>query len=178
MSDEQGYTLVELVTVLALLGVVVAALTTLFVGGTRAEVDLNNRFQAQNDAVMALDRLRRDVHCASSATAATATAVTLAAPCVAGGVVQWCTAGSTAPFSLHRLQGTGPCTVAASRYADNLTTSSVFVYDDGSVDNLPRIRVDLPVRVGDMRAPYRLCDILVMRNGTRAGAATVVPPCV
>lgn len=178
MRSERGYTLVELVTVLAILSTVVTALTSVFVSGTGAEVELRNRFESQNDAVVALDRLRRDVHCASAATAASATAVTLAAPCVAGGVVQWCTAGSTAPFSLHRLQGAGPCTVAAARYADNLTTSSVFVYDDGSVDNLPRLRVDLPVLVGEMRSPYRLCDILVLRNGTREGAATVVAPCV
>lgn len=177
MRDERGYTLVELVTVLALLTIATTALTTVFLGGTRAEVDLNNRFQAQNDAVMALDRLRRDVHCASSATAATATAVTLAVPCVPGGVISWCTAASGTSFGLHRLAAAGACSSAAPRFAQHLTTGSVFGYQAASTDNLPRLRINLPVRLGSM-SPYRLCDILVMRNGVRAGAAgAAVAPC-
>jgi prepilin-type N-terminal cleavage/methylation domain-containing protein len=177
MSDERGYTLVELIMVLALLGVVVGALTTLFVGGTRAEVDLSNRFQAQNDAVSALDRLRRDVHCASSATAVSASAVTLAVPCVSGGVIRWCTAGSGSTFTLHRLPAAGACGSSAVRFAEHLTTGSVFAYQAASTDSLAKLRIDLPVRVGAM-SPYRLCDILVLRNGVRAGApGAAVAPC-
>jgi prepilin-type N-terminal cleavage/methylation domain-containing protein len=175
VRDERGYTLVELITVLALLTIATTALTTVFLGGTRAEVDLNNRFQAQNDAVMALDRLRRDVHCASSATAATATAVTLAVPCVPGGVISWCTAASGTSFGLHRLAAAGACSSSAPRYAQHLTTGSVFAYETAAA-MLPRLRIDLPVRLGSM-APYRLCDILVMRNGTRDGTGAAVAPC-
>jgi prepilin-type N-terminal cleavage/methylation domain-containing protein len=64
-SQQRGYTLVELLTVMSILGVVMTGLTTLFVQGSNAEVDMNARFQAQQDTRLALDRMRRDAHCAS-----------------------------------------------------------------------------------------------------------------
>ena len=67
MSDERGYTLVEMLVVMAILGVVIAGLTTVFVSGSRAELDMNRRFQAQQQARLALDRIRADLHCASAA---------------------------------------------------------------------------------------------------------------
>lgn len=68
VRDEGGYSVVELLTVMAILGVVMGALTTLFVQGSNAEVDLNNRFRAQTEARAALDRFRRDAHTACAAT--------------------------------------------------------------------------------------------------------------
>jgi prepilin-type N-terminal cleavage/methylation domain-containing protein len=178
LSSEQGYTLVEMITVVGILGTVVTALTGAFVSGTRAEVDLESRFQAQNDAVVALDRIRRDVHCASSATASSASSITLAVPCVPSGVVKWCTVGSAARFTIRRLPSNGACDASSAKFADYLTTGSVFAYEPQSINNLPRLRVELPVRLGEMTASYRLCDILVMRNGTRTGAPQpAVAPC-
>ena len=46
-GGEEGYTLIELIVVMAILGTVVAGLTTVFVSGSAAELDLNLRFQAQ-----------------------------------------------------------------------------------------------------------------------------------
>jgi prepilin-type N-terminal cleavage/methylation domain-containing protein len=170
LREQQGYTLVEMIAVLGILGTVVTSLTSVFVSGTRAEIDLKSRFQAQTAATVALDRLRRDVHCASSASASSASAVTFAVPCVAGGVVKWCTAGAAGRFTLHRVPSTATCGAAAAQFADYLTTGSVFAYEAPSINNLPRLRVELPVRLGAMATAYRLCDILVMRNGRRVGA--------
>ena len=44
---EDGTSLIELVTVMLILGTILGALTTAFVQGSRAELDSNNRFQAQ-----------------------------------------------------------------------------------------------------------------------------------
>jgi Tfp pilus assembly protein PilW len=178
LRRESGYSLIETLTTLIILSTVVTALTALFVSGNRSEVDLRNRVQAQDDAVVALDRLRRDVHCASAATASSATSVTLAVPCVSGSVVKWCTAGSSGRYTLHRLPSTSTCDSTSAKLADYLTTGSVFQYEIASINNLARLRVDLPVMVGSMTSPYRLCDILVMRNGFRAGSpGTAVAPC-
>ena len=68
MRDERGYTLVEMLTVLVIFGTVMGALLTLLVQGSNAELDMNNRFQAQQDARLALDKLRRETHCASAVT--------------------------------------------------------------------------------------------------------------
>jgi prepilin-type N-terminal cleavage/methylation domain-containing protein len=68
LRRERGYTLVEMLTTLSILGVVMGALGTLFVSATNSEADMNNRFRAQQTARIALDKMRREVHCASTAT--------------------------------------------------------------------------------------------------------------
>jgi Tfp pilus assembly protein PilW len=177
-SSEQGYSLMEMLWVLILMGTIMTALTAIFVSGTRSEVDLNDRFRAQQDAVVSLDRLRRDVHCASAATASSATTVTLAVPCVSGGTVKWCTAGSGARYTLHRVASSATCDATSAKFADYLTTGSVFNYELASINNLAKLRVNLPVQQRSMKTPYRLCDILVMRNSYRVGSpGTPVPAC-
>jgi prepilin-type N-terminal cleavage/methylation domain-containing protein len=69
---EQGYTLVEMLTTLTIMGVVMGALGTLFVSANNSEADMNNRFRAQQTARLGLDKMRREVHCASTATPGTA----------------------------------------------------------------------------------------------------------
>src|SRR5207247_415022 len=59
--------LVELLTSMAILMIVVGSLGTLFVSGSNAETDLNRRFTAQENARLALDQLRHDVHNACDA---------------------------------------------------------------------------------------------------------------
>ena len=102
IASERAYTLIEMLTVLVIFGTVMTALMALFVQGTNAEVDMNNRFQSQQEARLGLDRLKRDVHCASALNQATATSsfVTLTTPCVSGGSVSWCTAGSGTRYGL------------------------------------------------------------------------------
>src|SRR3990170_7266626 len=81
LAREGGYSLVEMLTVMVVLAVVMGAISTLLVQGSKAELDMNNRFQAQSNARLALDRLRREVHCASGITPTGASAsVTLTMP--------------------------------------------------------------------------------------------------
>jgi type II secretory pathway pseudopilin PulG len=178
LSSEHGYSLIELLWVMILMGTIMTALTAIFVSGTKSEVALNDRFRAQQGVVVSLDRLRRDVHCASAATASSATAVTLAVPCAPGGVVKWCTTGTSARYTLHRLATSATCGSTSPPYAEYLTTGSVFSYEPASINNLARLRVDLPAQLPAMKTPYRLCDTLVMRNSYRVGSpGTPVPAC-
>ena len=55
-----------MLVVLAILGVVLAGLTQLFVSATHAQSDQTQRGQAQQAARLALDKLRREIHCAST----------------------------------------------------------------------------------------------------------------
>ena len=41
-------------------------MTTLFVSASNAQVDQTNRFEAQQEARLALDSLRREIHCANA----------------------------------------------------------------------------------------------------------------
>ena len=61
---ENGYSLVEMVTVMAIMGIVLAGLTQIFTSASKADIDMSNRFQAQQNTRLALDKLRTDVHCA------------------------------------------------------------------------------------------------------------------
>ena len=65
LACERGYTLIELLQVTIILGVIMEAMTTLFVQASNAELDMNRRFQAQQEARVAVDRMRREIHCAS-----------------------------------------------------------------------------------------------------------------
>jgi prepilin-type N-terminal cleavage/methylation domain-containing protein len=186
LADDRGLTLVELLVVTVLFGVVVAAVTTLFVQATNAETDLNNRFQAQLSARLALDRLRREVHCASSVTpAGPATEITLTLPtyCKAGtGTSKWCTAavnGSTTRFRLWR-SAADPCGDAADRlYADYLTSGTIFNYVVQSSASLGKVHIELPIDVNTSKpGKYELTDDLVLRNSLRTCIpGSPSPPC-
>ena len=64
LAAERGYSLTEMLVVLVILGVVIGALTQLFVSASTAQVDMTRRFEAQQDMRLALDKLRREIHCA------------------------------------------------------------------------------------------------------------------
>ena len=69
-TDSRGLALTEMIVVLAILVVVLTALTQLFVSASKAEVDMSKRVQAQQNARLALDKLRREIHCAKGVTLA------------------------------------------------------------------------------------------------------------
>jgi prepilin-type N-terminal cleavage/methylation domain-containing protein len=181
LRREGGYTMIEMLTVLLIFGTVMTSLMALFVQGTNAEVDMNNRFQSQQDARVGLDRLRRDVHCASAANQGTATTsfVTLTVPCVSGGTVSWCTAGSGTRYGLYRNLGS-TCSSSSVRFVSRLISGAVFSSIVQSSTSLWKLHVDLPVNADPKRASetYELVDDIVMRNSTRTCVTgSPVPPC-
>jgi prepilin-type N-terminal cleavage/methylation domain-containing protein len=115
---EEGFTLTEMIVVLAILGVVIGGLTALFVSGIKSETDQTARAQAQFDARTALDQLRREVHCATAVNPnpngtwpTNAITITLGkwcstnttgAPPTNNEYVTWCTSGS-GPYKLRRI---------------------------------------------------------------------------
>ena len=186
LRGESGYSLIELLTVLAILGVVMGGLTTVFVSATNAETDMNNRFQAQQGARLALDKLRREVHCASAATPAgsNTSTITLTLPTYcktySGSTsITWCTRNvATNRYALYRVNG-ATCT-GGVKWADYLAPSSgaavcsgalcVFNYTAQSTSSLAKLHVDLPANPKPSRSAetYELSDDLVLRNSTRS----------
>jgi prepilin-type N-terminal cleavage/methylation domain-containing protein len=172
VRGERGYTLIEMLTVLVIFSTVMSALLVLFVQGTNAELDLNNRFQAQQDARLALDKLRREAHCASAVTVSSASSVTLSLPsyCPTGnGSVTWCTASlGTSRYGLFRKTG-ATCDSTGVRWADHLTSSNVFTYAAQSTTSLAKLSVDFPINVQPSRTVdlYDLKDDIVLRNSVR-----------
>ena len=169
---EDGYTIIELLVSLSILGAVMGAVTVLFVQASSAELDVRNRFQAQQHARLALDKLRRETHCASAASVATPTSVTLTLGtyCPTGsGSITWCTTGSGSRFALRRKVGT-TCDATGVLWADFLTTGSVFTYTPQSTTSLAKLHVDFPVNVKPSKSvqAYQLVDDIVLRNSTRS----------
>ncbi len=58
LRSERGYSLMELVVSMTILGTVMASLSALLVSATNSEVDMNRRFQAQTEARLGLDMMR------------------------------------------------------------------------------------------------------------------------
>jgi prepilin-type N-terminal cleavage/methylation domain-containing protein len=167
LANERGYSLVELLTVTAILSTVLTGLTVLFVQATNAELQMNERFQAQQNARLAVDRMRREIHCASGITpsgASTAITITLPSQCP--------TAGGSATTVLYDLS-----LVSANRYrlrragvpiADWVTTNNVFDYAAPATGKLGTLRVVLPIDASASKThPWRLEADIVLRNTTR-----------
>jgi prepilin-type N-terminal cleavage/methylation domain-containing protein len=171
VSGRAGYTMIELLMVLAILGTVVGALTTLFVGATNAEFESNRRFQAQQSARIAIDKMRREIHCASAITptgAASSISVTLPSQCPSVGgtpglpptTVTYSTSGSGQRFQLRR---------NGVNLTDYVTLQNPFNYTAPVAGaSLGKLTVTLPINTNpsDGRA-WRLVADMVLRNTTR-----------
>jgi prepilin-type N-terminal cleavage/methylation domain-containing protein len=183
LRGERGYSLIEMLIVLSIMSVVMGALTTVFVHASNAELDMNNRFQAQQEARLALDKMRREVHCGSVATpAGQSSSVTLTLPtyCKTGsGSITWCTRNvSTNRYALYRVAGS-TCT-GGVKWADYLVPTSsapvcsgtlcIFTYTAQSTTSLAKLHVDFPVNIKPAKSTelYELADDIVLRNSTRS----------
>ena len=80
MQAEDGFTLSELLVVLAIIGIVLVGISQLFTSGLKAETDQTRRVNAQQDARVALDQLRRELHCGSALSYNSASSVTVTLP--------------------------------------------------------------------------------------------------
>jgi prepilin-type N-terminal cleavage/methylation domain-containing protein len=176
-QEERGYSLIELLTVMAIMGIVLGGLTQVFVSGSKAEVDMNVRFQAQLNARLALDKVRRDAHCASDVTNYTTTSTTQTATLVlpgnCGGNKTYCTApvgSSTTRYVLYWQTGSSCSSSTGTKLIDYLTTRNVFpAYNHvAGCGCLASLQVDFPVSIkGGTIGKYELQDTLYLRNSTR-----------
>lgn len=167
-ASERGYSLVELLIVMMTLGAVLAGLTLVFMRAYNAELAMNRQFQAQQEARVAVDRMRREIHCASGVTPSGNSAsitVTLPSQCpTAGGsqisVVYDFQFVSSGRFRLQR---------AGVRVADYITADNAFTYTPPQTGKLGTLRVELPVNINpnEPGKTWRLVGDIVLRNTVR-----------
>ena len=175
VRDESGFSLVEMVVVCALLGVVLSAITTVFIGASHAELNLNTRFRAQEAARVALALIRKDARNACVANVVSGTSVTFATATINQAVtppvdattacgktaganlslVTWCVLSSPTSISQYALyrSSSGTCTSASTREADNLVNNlsgfTAFFTSPTTIrfGELQSVDVDLPVKI-------------------------------
>jgi type II secretory pathway pseudopilin PulG len=178
LRHQGGLTLVELITSMSILLLVVGGLATLFVSGQNAENELNLRFVAQQEARLALDTFRREVHNACSATVSGGMHVTLKTnvqPGPGAGSLactvtsaSWCTAGSGTSWALYRQAGGSCSSGSGTRRASYLVSGAIFSLLT-SAGQLPKVTIDMTVnrRPSVARLNYRLNDDIALRSATR-----------
>lgn len=162
LADERGVTLVELLVVCATLGIVLTGIVNVFISSTRASSDANGRFQAQQSARLALDRLQFEARCASAATAfpdGTGVTLTLPASCShATGSVTWCLSSGT----LMRYPGS-TCSGSGIPFVSSVTSASFAVAT--STGDLPRLQMTIATNeTGRASDAFSLRDAIALRN--------------
>jgi prepilin-type N-terminal cleavage/methylation domain-containing protein len=177
LREEAGYSLVEMLTVMVIMSIVLAGITDIFVSGSKAQADQDNRFQAQLTMRLALDKIRRDIHCASSIQGYTTSFATTKVTSCSGGDVSWCTAsvgGSTTRYALYRQLGTSCSAGTGTMYADYLTSGAVFPTDPATAYTsgcgcLEALTVDFKISLkgSAVRDAYELADTIYLRNSAR-----------
>jgi prepilin-type N-terminal cleavage/methylation domain-containing protein len=159
---QDGFTLPEVLVVLVVLGIVLVGITQLLTSGLKAQTDQTNRTQAQQHARLGLDKLRREIRCASALTTpsgypASAITIMLGSYCpTAGGAVAtvtWCTkpaASGGQPYTLWRYTGSA-CSGTGTKWASNLVNapsiSAGKIFDAAPVDTPPTKLTDNPLTV-------------------------------
>lgn len=187
LRQEHAFTLIEMVVVCLILGVVLTGITSVFVSGSHAELNLNNRFQAQQAARLGLDALRTDAHGACAANVSGGTKLVLALVPSSGDLttcgavassasylkIVWCALASptvSTQYALYRVPpSTGTtCTTANGKLeADNLTSSSVFTTGTTiPVEQLQTFTATISVSraAGTAGIAYKLAEPLTLRN--------------
>ena len=173
LGGEAGYSLVEMLTVMVIMSIVFAGITTVFVSGSKAQTDQDNRFQAQLGGRLALDKIRRDIHCASDVTPYATNSITLKLPSGCGGDVSWCTvavSGYTNRYRLYRQLGTSCGSASGIKIADYLTNADAFptFAHASGCSCLASLRVDFLIsNKGSTVDAYELTDTIFLRNSTR-----------
>lgn len=188
-AAEDGFTLIEMLVVMIVLLAILAPLTASLVSAQTAQVDQTRRFDAQENARQALDRMRKDIHCAHGVTdpyandaggftiVMTETNLTGQAECPglvqtnASGV-QWCTVpvgGATDRFRLYRENDPdNACTGTGSTFmTDYLTDPAIWASPTCVTGQYPTVAVTMPVDVDPSKKPgaYELSDQIALRNG-------------
>ncbi len=166
---ERGYSLIELLQVIVILGIVLTGLTVLFVQATNSEIQMNKRFQAQQEARVAIDRMRREIHCAKAVTpvgTSAAITVTLPAQCPTAGGTEIAVVYDTQLVSAGRYE----LRRAGVRIADFVRAGTVFTYTAPGSTSLGVLRVDLPINIqppGVAGSNWELVADMVLRNTSR-----------
>jgi prepilin-type N-terminal cleavage/methylation domain-containing protein len=192
LIGQAGYTLIETLVVMTLLVIVIGSIADAFSSASHAEVDQTARASDQESARLTLQRLRRDVHCASSANVQQVsypngtTGYTLSLSvdpdiCIAvttssSNTVQWCTVqkdvGTPQRFGVYRTVS-GNCSAADAVFQVDYVTSSNIWQVVCPPSGLTAVQLTMPVNRDPVKRAdrtYELDDTIALRNNSVLGS--------
>jgi prepilin-type N-terminal cleavage/methylation domain-containing protein len=166
LSDQRGFTMIELLIVMVLIGIIMMAVVDVFISGTRAGADANARLAAQQNTRIALDRLEYEGRCATSASlvgSGAGVTFTMPSQCSnASGTVTWCVTGAI----LERFSGAA-CSGTGTIFVRNVTSATPFSIITASGD-LPRLAITITSNQTSSAADgATLTDTVTLRNAPR-----------
>jgi prepilin-type N-terminal cleavage/methylation domain-containing protein len=181
LQPQSGFTLIEMLVSMVVMGLVMGGLANIFISGSRASSDGQARLTSQQNVTVALTRLEYDARCASTASllnksGSNGGGVHLSIPsqCThSSGDVSWCvTSGSLVRYAATTCTGTG------ETFASSVTSATPFscYTPTGAVD--PQLVVALRVDSGGTSDATSATDYITMHNvaaTSNAGGATALP---
>lgn len=125
LAQADGVTLTEMLVVMLILLIVIGGMTTLFVSASSSQVDQSNRVGAQQDARVALDALRREIHCATSVPTSSPSSISFVLPSV-------CPSGVTTTSPAFTIPAAGTFTVPVTSTSKFNSLAPNAIYVEGS----------------------------------------------
>jgi prepilin-type N-terminal cleavage/methylation domain-containing protein len=194
LLGQAGYTLVETLVVMSLLVIVIGSIADAFSSASKTEVDQTARASDQESARLTLQRLRRDIHCASSAQVqqtrdvngvvvtpigytlnlSVDPGICLAVTTSSSNTVQWCTVQKDTAgqrFGVYRTIS-GNCNATDAVFqVDYVTTPDIWTMACPA-SQLQAVEVTMPVNrdpVTRSSRTYELDDEIALRNDSVLG---------
>lgn len=172
LQAESGFSLVELIITMVVMGIVMTGLVNIFTSGERASADATARMQSQQGVRVAFDRLEYDTRCASVATllsSGAGVALTIPSQCDhASGAVVWCVSSG----SLLRYSSGATCSGSAQTMVTNVTSATPFSCYSPVSGAVPQLKVVLTINPATRTSDQTTAtDYITMRNASSSGCA-------
>jgi prepilin-type N-terminal cleavage/methylation domain-containing protein len=191
VSSEAGFTLVELLVTIVIMAVLLAPIVSSMLSALNAQAQQLNVAVAQEQARLALQRMRKDIHCAHAVETPvtnasggetiifTETNTTGVAECPGliaqnASAVEWCTipvSGYTDRYQLYRENNpNNACDSSQATYeVDYITQADLWSLPTCNGGEYPTVAVSLPVDVDPSSTEagtYDLSDQIALRNAS------------
>lgn len=191
LACQSGLSLVELIVVLVITTIIFGPIVNSFVSALNEQARQLDVATAQEQARLALQRMRKDIHCAHGVTTPaenssdgytlilTETNTTGTAECPGlisqdASAVEWCTipiGGSSSEYDLYRENNANDsCEAGASTFeVGDISQANLWSVPTCTGGEYPAVAVSIPVEIdlsSTQQGTYDLADQIALRNGT------------